>query len=253
MQRTGRSASKPRRPSNERNSPGLNLTESQTGHARRINNTRGSQFGQIIVLTLIKRLLSTSASIGSAHSMHGFHAKQFVTKLRRIGLHDLACMQRNIRDPKAWIASDANGIKLSGVELARNRVECTRQSTMGCVFRRQPKPLRAHEPGIHIECQPAWRIIVSKIDAVISSTSFQLSPKGFLTGSRRLGRTHPLRRKTECGFTLARFLMFLVPGRRWIRSNWRAAVGDALADRMFRRIILGKRRWFCTCRVRFGH
>lgn len=82
-----------------------------------------------------------------------------------------------------------------------------------------PKPLRTLEPGIHIECQPAWRIIVSKIDAVISSTSFQLSPKGILTGSSRLGSTHPLRKKTECGFMLVHFLISLIFGRRRIRSN----------------------------------
>jgi hypothetical protein len=39
----------------------LNLTELQTGHALLINNTRGSQFGQVIVLALIKRLHSKVA------------------------------------------------------------------------------------------------------------------------------------------------------------------------------------------------
>jgi len=56
MQRTGRSANKPRITSNERNSPGLNLIEPQQGHALLINNTRGSQFGQFIALTFIEKL-----------------------------------------------------------------------------------------------------------------------------------------------------------------------------------------------------
>jgi hypothetical protein len=45
----------------ERNSPGLNLVEPQQGHALRINNTRGSQVGQFIALTLIEKLLQTEA------------------------------------------------------------------------------------------------------------------------------------------------------------------------------------------------
>lgn len=36
-------------PSNERNSPGLNWTESQQGQTRRGHSTRGNQFGQILV------------------------------------------------------------------------------------------------------------------------------------------------------------------------------------------------------------
>jgi len=37
-----------RRPSNEWNSPALNLTELQRGQAWRNHNTRGSQFGQVV-------------------------------------------------------------------------------------------------------------------------------------------------------------------------------------------------------------
>jgi hypothetical protein len=55
-----------------------------------------------------------------------------------------------------------------------------------------------------------------------------LSPKGILTGSSRLGSTQPLRRKTECGFTLARSLMYLVPGSRRIRPAWRAMLAKRL-------------------------
>jgi hypothetical protein len=58
MQRTGRSANKPRRPSNGCNSPGLNWTELQRGHMRRNHSTRGSQFGQTIVSTFIPNFLS---------------------------------------------------------------------------------------------------------------------------------------------------------------------------------------------------
>ena len=47
----------PRRPSNRRSSPDLNLTELQRGQTRRIHNTRGSQSGQVIVSTLIDELL----------------------------------------------------------------------------------------------------------------------------------------------------------------------------------------------------
>lgn len=42
MQRTGRNAKRPSSPSNESKSAGLNLTESQRGHTRRIHNTRDS-------------------------------------------------------------------------------------------------------------------------------------------------------------------------------------------------------------------
>jgi hypothetical protein len=58
MQRIGRRANMPSRPSNERNSPALNLADSQRGHTRRIHNTRGSQSGQVTVSALMDELLS---------------------------------------------------------------------------------------------------------------------------------------------------------------------------------------------------
>jgi hypothetical protein len=42
----------PRKPPKERNSTGLNRTESQQGQIRRAHRTRGSQVGQVIVATL---------------------------------------------------------------------------------------------------------------------------------------------------------------------------------------------------------
>jgi len=75
-----------------------------------------------------------------------------------------------------------------------------------------PKALREQAPGIHVEYHPAWRIMVSKTAARISSTCIQCWPTGWRSGSTPSGRTHSLRRKTECGFTLARFLQRWAPG-----------------------------------------
>lgn len=63
----------------------------------------------------------------------------FESKLQRSVLLDLAWMQGNIHDEKTLIFQDLNGIKLGGVELARDRVQRTRDSAMRRVFRRRPK------------------------------------------------------------------------------------------------------------------
>jgi hypothetical protein len=47
VQRTGRSAKRPRRLSSGRSSAGLNWTELQRGHLRLIHSTRGTQSGQL--------------------------------------------------------------------------------------------------------------------------------------------------------------------------------------------------------------
>jgi len=47
MQRTGRSANMLSRLSNDRNSAGLNLSELQQGHSRRIHSRRGTQLGHV--------------------------------------------------------------------------------------------------------------------------------------------------------------------------------------------------------------
>lgn len=85
-----------------------------------------------------------------------------------------------------------------------------------------PNPLRQHEPCIHMKCQPAWRIMVSKTGAAISCTKFQLPPTVSRSGSKRPGRMHPPRRKTECGFTLARFGILREQRhcRNQMRSQW---------------------------------
>jgi hypothetical protein len=48
-------------------------------------------------------------------------------------------MQGSTHDAKTWILRDLNGIKLGGIELARNRSQRTHHSAAGRVFRRQPK------------------------------------------------------------------------------------------------------------------
>lgn len=78
-----------------------------------------------------------------------------------------------------------------------------------------PKPLREQEPWTHMKCQPAWRIIASKAGASIFSTWAQLSQKGTLNGSTRSGRMHPLRRRMECNFTIARFWESLAQRHGW--------------------------------------
>src|SRR4051794_37696666 len=64
MQRNGRSANIATKPSNGRNSAGLNRMEVQRGHMRRGHNTRGSQVGQVIVSGFIESFLSTLLSGG---------------------------------------------------------------------------------------------------------------------------------------------------------------------------------------------
>lgn len=51
-------------PSNGRNSAGLNSTELQRGHIRRIHSTRGSQFGQLIVCVFIRNQTSFPGNDG---------------------------------------------------------------------------------------------------------------------------------------------------------------------------------------------
>ena len=84
----------------------------------------------------------------------------------------------------------------------RARVNALRVAA-SCVL---PKPLRVQGRYTHRKCQPSWRIMVSKTGAVISFKRVQFSPAGSRMGCIRSGRMHALRRKTECGFTLARFL-----------------------------------------------
>src|ERR1700679_4011979 len=80
MQRTGRRANMPSRPSNECNSPGLNFTESQRGHTRRLHRTRGSQFGQVTVSSLIEELLSVAACIKYHHVRSPLEIRSSQTK-----------------------------------------------------------------------------------------------------------------------------------------------------------------------------
>jgi hypothetical protein len=47
MQRTGRNANMLSSPSNDRNSAGLNFSELQAGHSRRIHRRRGTHTGQV--------------------------------------------------------------------------------------------------------------------------------------------------------------------------------------------------------------
>ena len=47
----------PKSPSNECNSPILNWTELQRGHARRSHSTLGSQFGHVIAATFMRNFL----------------------------------------------------------------------------------------------------------------------------------------------------------------------------------------------------
>jgi hypothetical protein len=68
-----------------------------------------------------------------------------------------------------------------------------------------PRPIREQARPTHVKCQSIRRIMVSKTAAVISSTSAHFSPTDDVRGSRRSGKLQPLRRKTECGFTLSRF------------------------------------------------
>lgn len=157
MQRTGRSANVPRRPSNERISAGLNWIESQRGHTRRVHNTCGSRFCQAIVSVRIEELPSREGRQYClrqfVHGSHlGFHRVNrrlsranglqlsSVSKLRRRVLLNLARMQCDVRDAKAGILRYLNDIKLRGVEFMWNRTQSARQSAMGRVFRCQAKP-----------------------------------------------------------------------------------------------------------------
>ena len=72
--------------------------------------------------------------------------------------------------------------------------------------REVPKPLRTHESGFHMKRHPAWRIMVLKTCAGRSSIARPVAANGSRSGSRRLGSTHPLRRKTEWSLKLARVL-----------------------------------------------
>ncbi len=86
-----------------------------------------------------------------------------------------------------------------------------------------PKPFRVQGRCTPRKCQPIWRTMVSKIGAVISFRRFQCSPQGSRSGSRRSGRMHSLRRKTECGFTPARFSILRAPQGGRNRANDRLA------------------------------
>src|SRR5581483_473257 len=97
MQRTGLNAKRPSRPSNERSSADLNLPESQRGHTRRIHNTRGSQFGQVIVSALMEKLLSRF--IKAIH--HLSRVGRLRKPLYRSILLDLARAHCDIRDAKS--------------------------------------------------------------------------------------------------------------------------------------------------------
>src|SRR5579871_3853186 len=110
MQRTGRNAKRPSRPSNERSSAGLNLTDSQRGHTRRIHNTRGSQFGQVIVSALMEKLLSRFIKA----ILHLSRVGPLRKPRYRSKLLDFARTHRDIHDAKTQIPGDVNGVKLGG-------------------------------------------------------------------------------------------------------------------------------------------
>ena len=73
-----------------------------------------------------------------------------------------------------------------------------------------------------MKCQPAWRIMVSKAGAAISRTRFQLSLTGSMCGSKRSGKSHPQRKKTDWSLTLARFWILLEQQlcRYLMQSHW---------------------------------
>ena len=118
-----------------------------------------------------------------------------------------------------------------------------RQCSLGRSFLREPIAFSAQGRSHPHEVPPFWRIMVSKTGAVISSTRVQCSPTGSRSGSSDRARMHRLRRKTECGFTLARFSMLWATSGRKEPGKW-SACAAAPGDECSRNEISCKTRGF---------
>lgn len=217
----------PKRPSAECNSAGLNWVELQRGHIRRPHSTRGNQLGQAIVSALIGnflfivrrgRCLRTTRWPGCRRPQYaGYFAGSACRFLLAALSNEVYCWIRC--RCTVTLATLNPGYLATRTESNSAALQClltaprarTKARSIAC-SRVRPKPLREQEPAIQIKCQPACRIIVSKTAVVISFTSIHCWPKDSLRGSKRPGRIHPSRRKTEWSFTLAHSW---IPWARW--------------------------------------
>ena len=104
----------------------------------------------------------------------------------------------------------------------------------------------------HMKCQPAWRIIVSKTGAGISSTTHPVFADGLRAGDPTVPAGRILAQ--ENGMQLHACALFDAAGVcRADGTGQRIARRDGCAGgRMFRNEILSKSRWICFDCVRFG-
>lgn len=68
-----------------------------------------------------------------------------------------------------------------------------------------PKPWREYVPTSHIKCHPAFRILRSSAEAIVSPADDHVSSNFSRMRSRPSGNKQSVRRNIECCFTLAVF------------------------------------------------
>src|ERR1700739_3933316 len=66
----------------------------------------------------------------------------------------------------------------------------------------RPKPRREYVPTSHIKCHPAFLILRSSAEAVVSPADDHASSNFSCNKSRPSGNKQPVRRNIECCFTL---------------------------------------------------
>ncbi len=121
-------------------------------------------------------------------------------------LLDLARLHRNAGNVEAQNFLALNINQFGRVESPCHSIQSAHQGTLGRAFLIEPVTFSAAGP-IHPLEVPSL-LANHRIEnwcRDFCHESPHRSPTGFLRGSRRSGRMHSLRRKTECGFTLARF------------------------------------------------
>src|SRR5271170_778020 len=69
----------------------------------------------------------------------------------------------------------------------------------------RPKPRREYVPASHMKCHPAFLILRSSVEAIVSPADDQVSSNFSCTRSRPSGNKQPVRRNIECCLTPAAF------------------------------------------------